>query len=219
MTPTSPESAWTTPALHHDLRHQLATVRLLLAAAAGSGAEQAQDVAQLLASAAAELDQAVALTDALTAAPEAWAPRCRLDAVVRAAGLTAVGPVARLAVEAEAELWAPLDATSASRVVRNLLDNALAAAGARGGVLVRAGQHPGGGGPWVRLEVHDDGPGPGPRGFARGGGTGLDVVRALVLPSGGWLSLGTSPLGGALAAVTLPAVPPVPPVPPVPRQD
>jgi signal transduction histidine kinase len=56
----------------------------------------------------------------------------------------------------------------------------------------------------VRIEVHDDGRGPGSGSFHRPGGVGLSVVRSLVLPAGGWLVLGRSPQGGACAAVTLP---------------
>lgn len=217
MTLVRPHDAWGAPALHHDLRHQLATVRLLLAAASGSASGQPGEVDRLLATATAELDQAVALADALDAAPAAPAQRCRLDAVALAAARAAPSQHPRIAVDAAQALWVPVDATTASRVVHNLLDNALAAAGSRGEVLLRVRGHPrpppeadGAEPEGVRLEVHDDGPGPGPGGFARPGGAGLDVVRALVLPAGGWLTLGRSPLGGACAAVTLPCAPALP---------
>jgi signal transduction histidine kinase len=102
------------------------------------------------------------------------------------------------------------------RVVGNLLRNAITATGAGGTVQLRAVELPvqaAGTGQLgldpthVRIEVHDDGPGPGPDGFHRGGGLGLSIVRSLVLPTGGWLVLGRSPLGGACAAVTLPLSP------------
>jgi signal transduction histidine kinase len=101
-----------------------------------------------------------------------------------------------------------------ARIVRNLLGNALVATPPGGTVRLlarRDGARPGGNGirgvtqSHVRLEIHDEGPGPGRVGFHRGGGLGLDVVRSLVLPSGGWLVLGRSRFGGACAAVTLPS--------------
>jgi signal transduction histidine kinase len=103
----------------------------------------------------------------------------------------------------------PLPAVSLARVVRNLLGNALATPG--GSTVLLRGMRvagPAGSGepgpPHVRLEVHDDGRGPAPAGFRRSGGIGLEVVRSIVVPVGGWLVLGSSPVGGACAAVTLP---------------
>jgi signal transduction histidine kinase len=205
--------------IRHDLAHALATVRVLIGAAqAEQEAFQAQAPA-LLGTAEQELEYASSLVGVLAptvqqaGSPADWpgdpaGESCDLTDVLRRAA-RALAPDGRsVTIEAPDELPAAMPATALNRVVRNLLGNALAAAGPEGNVLLRAATVEDGttpsSSPNVRLEVHDDGPGPGGVGFSRVGGRGLDVVRSLVLPSGGWLVLGRSPWGGAYASVTLP---------------
>lgn len=213
--------------VRHDLRHELATLRTLLAVAGDDPSLDAAGIRRLLTVAQGEVGLAFDLLDALPI-PSPRAPsrsetaspgptdigaRSEVSGVLRAAA-TATAPKGRsIDVDAPAPLYVAMARTGLARVVRNLLGNALAATRSDGTVrlVARADAPPdqrrrrGADRAYVRLEFHDDGPGPGPGGFHRGGGLGLDVVRSLVLPAGGWLVLGTSPLGGACATVTLPA--------------
>ena len=141
-------------------------------------------------------------------------PVCEVDAVLRAAADATTSREHRVAVDAVAPLHVAMRHIELTRVARNLLGNALAATPPGGTVRLIAQQDaPTRGRPrqesatrsYVRLEFHDEGPGPGATGFHRTGGLGLDVVRSLVLPAGGWLVLGRSPFGGACASVILPA--------------
>jgi len=210
--------------IRHDLRHQLATLQNLFSGAVS-------DPSALVDTARSEVGYAMELLDALpSGSPAIPVPRSGsrtpqptgsespdvsdVAGVLRTAARASVAGGRTVLVDARPPLHVAMSRTGLVRVVRNLLGNAVSAAGPSGTVLLRATQvdpcsvrqsrgdairsH-------VRLDVHDDGPGPGKTGFHRSGGVGLDVVRSLILPAGGWLVLGRSPYGGACASVTLPS--------------
>jgi len=208
----------------HDLRHGLGTLQALLRAAQAGESLTSSQLRSLVDAASNEVDYAVQLLDELpasvasTAAPQdqgmtdpdsAGRPSSDLDAALRTAARALGGAGPSIRIQSEGPLWVPLPSTAVTRVIRNLLGNAVSAAQPHGAILVRAQFVPvspetGGAVRHIRLEIHDDGPGPGPTGFFRTGGQGLDIVRSIVLPAHGWLVLGRSTLGGACVHVTLP---------------
>ena len=204
--------------VRHDLRHELATLQALVASAQRDAATDPSSLQALLATASAEIRYALDLVDGLptdVTPGSAGAPVsgqvCDLDAVLRSAATAAGGGGRSVTVTSEPRLLVPVPSVSLTRAVRNLLGNALAAPGGSTVLLrgMRVLPGPAGsdhsGSEYVRLEVHDDGRGPARSGFRRSGGIGLEVVRSIVVPAGGWLVLGRSPSGGTCAAVTLPA--------------
>jgi two-component system sensor histidine kinase BaeS len=215
-----PASARSAPSVRHDLRHELATLQALVAAA-GDPALGRERVDELLATAGTQVSQALELLETFgdvspSPAARPTAPRrpvgqsCEVEPVLRSAARAAAASDRSISVACPGSWHVPLPRTALVRVVGNLLRNAVSATGAGGGITLRASEVPaaapgtGHSPAHVRIEVHDDGRGPGPEGFHRPGGVGLSVVRSLVLPAGGWLVLGRSPQGGACAAVTLP---------------
>lgn len=217
------------PGVRHDLRHVLATLQLVLEATPTGDERPPRQRTELMEAARREVRLALELSAALPAEEDArdgpWPPdpqdgsssgpgaACDLDAVVRSAAAIGATGGRTVSVDSVPGLWVAMHRVPLMRTVRNLIWNALAATSPLGTVLLRARPVP----PdaegigtrrsaaAVRLEVHDDGPGPGRAGFSRHGGAGLGIVRSLVLPVGGWLVLGHSPAGGACASVTLPA--------------
>src|SRR4051794_9044790 len=127
----------------------------------------------------------------------------------------------QLTVEAHDSLAARFDVERLSRIVSNLLANAIRHAPAGGSVNCRLVS----GEDTATLEVADSGPGVPPehrdRVFGRfrsglggdgrapsaGAGLGLAIVREFVELHGGEISLGDAPEGGALFTVTLPLRP------------
>lgn len=96
------------------------------------------------------------------------------------------------------ELYADVDVTGLRRTVRNLLENAVRAAGSTGRVEVRALAD----GEGILLEVADSGPGFGA--IPTHHGLGLETVRRFVASHDGAMQCGTSDLGGALVRLWLP---------------
>jgi len=101
----------------------------------------------------------------------------------------------------ESAAHAIVDPVALRRSARNLIENAVRAAGPRGSVEVRV--LAGGGG--VLIEVADSGPGFG--NVPAQQGLGLVTVRRFASRWGGSLTVGTSELGGALVTLTLPNAP------------
>ncbi|HKD98631.1 MAG TPA: HAMP domain-containing sensor histidine kinase [Micromonosporaceae bacterium] len=91
------------------------------------------------------------------------------------------------------------------RALRNVLDNAVRAAGPDGTVRVRMFNEDG----WVTIQVDDDGPG---FGASPGGGSalGLNIVQQFVASAGGQLEITRGLLGGCCVKLQIPQGPPVP---------
>jgi signal transduction histidine kinase len=208
-----PESG-ISPGVRHDLQHVLSTLQAVLTVA-GSDALTPGELHGFLRTARDEAVHALAVLDSAAehagTTPLPWpatgSATTDVDGVLRAVAAAATSAGRTVTVRSRPGLFVPLAHTGLSRVVRNLLTNAAVAAGDTGRVELHAApvEGPAGEPVQIRLEVHDDGPGFPAGGAHRSGGLGLGIVRSLVLPAGGWLVLGRSPLGGACAAVTLPA--------------
>jgi signal transduction histidine kinase len=112
---------------------------------------------------------------------------------------------------------APIDRVLMRRVLVNLVDNALEAAGGRPVRLRLRGTHDPRTGR-TQILVEDDGPGVSAELAARifepyfttkttGTGLGLAIVKKIVLQHGGAITLRASSLGGASFVIALPPVP------------
>lgn len=195
--------------LHHDISHQLGTIKLLAALL-----PDADDIgplsrrrAKLLMSEMLWLEKLV--TAARTGATEAPANTpgsvrpLRLDYLVadvlRAARANVCTRV-RLAAEPALVAGEPI---ALGRAVRNIVWNGLDAAGPAGELQVRIRTGNG----WVTLDVTDDGPGLGRR-DSNGSGLGLQIVRDVVAGSDGRIELHDRDGGGCTTRVTLPLVQP-----------
>jgi signal transduction histidine kinase len=187
--------------VHHDLIHLIATAGGLVEALRGATPDrEARQLVDLLDG---ELRDARELLALVSAPPAAEAPTditSLLDHLVRAASVGGRVPVQ---LQHSGRLVTTASRLSVRQAVRNLLDNALRAAGDAGPVVVQAYREDG----VVVVEVHDPGPGFGSRQVRRGlQGRGLLIAERAVRLSGGRLSCSRSPrLGGACARATFPA--------------
>jgi two-component system OmpR family sensor kinase len=130
------------------------------------------------------------------------APSTRLDLAHIAEGAVAEidrrGPVLAIALEVDSPVWVVGDTEAISRVIRNLLNNAVAAAGSGGQVRLRVEEAA----DEARLSVEDDGPGvPAVErerifdrfvrltpGASSGSGLGLAIARRIARQHGGDLT-------------------------------
>jgi C4-dicarboxylate-specific signal transduction histidine kinase len=194
--------------LSHDINHELATIRLLttlLTSAPDVGPESRRRAALILGETRwLEQLQRAYESAAEQGVPTAWeADRpVRVDDVatevvdaMRPASLTAIR-IATTPVSARVNrlaLW---------RVLRNIIDNGLRAAGQDGTVDVRI--HDSGTG-WAVIQIDDDGPG---FGYADSGRTtwGLNIVQDFVLSAGGQLDIHRGGLGGCGVRIRLPLI-------------
>jgi signal transduction histidine kinase len=121
-----------------------------------------------------------------------------IDEVVGAMQLSTLTRIGFTATEA----WARVDRLAFWRTLRNLVGNAVRAAGTDGRVEVRVTTVAG----WVVTEVDDDGPGFGavPAGTAS---LGLGIVQDLAAAWGGVLEITRGVLGGCCVRLRLPASP------------
>ncbi|HEX6445319.1 MAG TPA: ATP-binding protein [Streptosporangiales bacterium] len=96
--------------------------------------------------------------------------------------------------------WADVEPLQLWRALRNLVDNAVRAAGTGGRVSVRMSNRD----DWALIEIEDDGPGFGGAPAGRDS-LGLSIVRALAERHGGHLAIERSHLGGCAVRMWLPA--------------
>jgi signal transduction histidine kinase len=191
--------------LSHDIRHQLSTVVLLASTLSTSndvGAAARARSAQLVEEARwlAELFRVYDRDVGAAAGPEPVADGgVRLD-IVAADVLRPIRMSSDCDITFEAgPVTALAHRLGAWRAVRNIVDNALAAAGPDGRLIVRVFSEAG----RAVVEVHDSGPGfeakpPSPDAH------GLDIVRAFVRVNGGSLTIGRGALDGCVVRLDLP---------------
>jgi K+-sensing histidine kinase KdpD len=191
--------------LSHDIHHELATIILLaslLESAPDAGPDSRQRARQILGEARwlEQLQQAYDSTVAVyEEAVSGHAELTRLDflaADVLQAVRLSTSTVIRLDVE-EALVYA--DHLASWRALRNMVDNAVRAAGPGGKVNVSIENSAG----WVVAQVDDDGPGfgAGPPGLDS---VGLDILREFATACGGYLEIGRSELNGCRIRLCLP---------------
>ncbi len=189
--------------LLHDVGHGLATVVLLMEAARGAAPPGSDE--RLLRMAETETARLLAtvhrgLHGGAGVPEEGVAIRDVLERIVELANCSRSTSVV---MTAGSDVAASVDAIALWRIVGNLVDNAVRAAGPSGHVEVALSEAPGGG---ALIEVIDDGPGfrSGPPGVAR---TGLDVVGRLLAAGGGHLEIDDVHGGGSRVRVVLAPVP------------
>jgi signal transduction histidine kinase len=183
--------------LRHDAMQSISAI--LMVVAAGKGEIEDRELVRR------RLDQVGGLTRALaglideavarTADPTAVDVSTQASQTVRA---LAAGYPGTVRLVAGAGAWAALSPASLSRVLTNLLTNAMRAAGEAGVVQVKVTRIGG----RVVVEVEDDGPGFGRLAVVHG--IGLRSTRRLVRTAGGTIDFGTGAMGGAAVRVNLP---------------
>lgn len=203
--------------LGHDINHQIGTVSLLatlLADAVDIGPDS-RARARLILREIERLDQlqraynastyvgeaGPSVADRASVAPadgDSYEP-VRLD-LVAAEVIETIAPVTRARVEIQStEVTAHTDRLAYWRVLRNVVQNAVRAAGPTGTVRVRIAVE----GRWAVTRVDDDGPGltaeP-----DRPGGLGLDIVRDLTTGWGGRLEIRPGNPGGCSVLLRTP---------------
>lgn len=194
--------------LGHDIRHELGTIMMLASLLANGddvGPAGRRRAAQML-------DEArwlVALQDAYQestaddepAAEPALEP-VRLDLCARQT-VAVLGLSTTTAVDLlTSEVWAVADKLAFWRALRNIVGNAIRAAGPAGRIALRVERS----GDWAVTQVDDDGPGFGAScsGIAS---MGLDIVYDSVASCGGQLEIRRGDLGGCCVRLRLPAAP------------
>jgi signal transduction histidine kinase len=116
-------------------------------------------------------------------------------------GALRLATTTRLVLLAE-EAWANVESLALWRAVRNVVDNAVRAAGPHGIVQVRVTSADG----WTVIQVDDDGPGFG-AGPGGSGSLGLGIVRDFTAEYGGSLEIRRAELGGGCVRILLKAAP------------
>ena len=189
--------------LGHDIDHELSTIVLLASSVLASvdAGDDARRLASQIVEEARWLGGLVRMFDAVPATgPESAGGRTRIDQVAA----SVIEPVClsrRTEVTLEASpVSAVVSRLGLWRALRNVVLNALAAAGVDGRILVRVRSESG----QAVIEVEDDGPGCDPQ-EARRSALGLAIVNEFVVQSGGRLSIRVGSLGGALVRLELPA--------------
>ena len=188
--------------LMHDLGHQMLTLSLLTETL-GEDAEVTGDARQRMRLVLQEMFRAMDLmTDALPATRRPAADlACTVDLRALAAEVAQFASLAYgTSVRVQPGRTVRLEAGPQSlwRVLTNLVDNAVRAAGPDGAVLITVAE-----GLDAVIEIADNGPGfgYGPHGTT---GLGMSVVQQLLDDAGGWLEISGRPGGGTLARVVFP---------------
>jgi signal transduction histidine kinase len=197
----------------HDINHELATIRLLtllLADAPELGPESRRRVALILGETRwlEQLYRAYesAVDPQTDPAREARAPISVDDVVAEVVDTMRQARMTRIGM-ATVPIDAHVDRLALWRVLRNIIDNATRAAGARGTVHVRMAADNG----WATIQIDDDGPGFGGAGRGR---MGLNIVQDFVLSVGGRFGIRRGYLGGCCVRLQFPlAEPPLAEVP------
>jgi signal transduction histidine kinase len=191
--------------LSHDIRHELGTVIMLASVLVDSddvGPDGRRRASQLLE----EARWLVALQNAYhdsAAKDDATAPALepiRLDLCARQT-VSVLGLSTTSAIElSTSEVWAVADKLAFWRALRNIVGNAIRAAGPAGRVTLTVERS----GDWAVAQVDDDGPGFGATcsGIAS---MGLDIVYESVASCGGQLEIRQGDLGGCCVRLRLPA--------------
>ncbi|HEY2948608.1 MAG TPA: sensor histidine kinase [Micromonosporaceae bacterium] len=199
------EAAHVQRQINHDINHEVATITLLASLLCA-----ADDVGPRSRRRAEEILGETRLLQSLLAADRGLA-----DQVAGRAGLTVPVPLdliandviaavrlsttARISLDA-GETYARVDSLTFWRALRNLVGNAVRAAGPDGSVWVRARTEGG----WALVQIEDDGPGFGecPPGSSS---LGLGIVRDLADAANGELEIRAGATGGCCAVLRLPA--------------
>ncbi|BCJ68923.1 sensor histidine kinase [Polymorphospora rubra] len=191
--------------LSHDIHHQIGTISLL-ATLLGDAADigpHSRARAGLILREVERLDRLQRAYDDCPPAGGRTGDPLRLD-LVAAEVVEAIAPATTTRVRIRArELTAYADRLAYWRVLRNLVQNAVRAAGPRGVVEVSLDVEDG----WAVTRVDDDGPGL-TAAAARTGGLGLSIVRELTAGWGGDVRIGPGPLGGGRVVLFTPTVSP-----------
>ena len=183
--------------LLHDLGHQVMTLSLLADSVCADGAlsvtaRQRMEIVKQ------EMFRIMELIDSMS--PDAACARAELIDVRQVADevarLVSLAHDTAVTVQPGGPAVISVSASLLSRVLRNLVDNAVRAAGPNGQVSIKIEQKI-----QTVLEIADTGPGFGD-GPSGGAGLGLTVVRNLLHAAGGRLDIGNNPAGGARVRVT-----------------
>jgi signal transduction histidine kinase len=178
----------------HDLRHEAATILLLIATV-----RDEQDDSRRAAAYDGIAHCATTIAAILNEVDDEVRPGpIRLDEVARL-GTMRMSLLHRGVIKCDAAPAMVLaNSSDASRLFANLIENSCRAAGADGVVEVTVLEREG----WCELQVGDSG-----AGFVEAtgpGGIGLSSVTAIAVRLGGEVTFGRSTLGGALVTVRLP---------------
>jgi K+-sensing histidine kinase KdpD len=194
--------------LGHDIRHELGTV-IMLASLLVSGDDVGPDsrrrAGQLLDEARWLAELQNAYQDSTAEGQATASPRLepiRLDLCARQT-VAVLALSSATAVElVTTEVWAVADRLAFWRALRNIVGNAIRAAGPGGRVVLRVERS----GHWAVAQVDDDGPGFGATcsGIAS---MGLDIVRESVAACYGLLEIRRSAIGGCCVRMRMPAAP------------
>jgi signal transduction histidine kinase len=195
--------------LSHDIRHELGTITMLasLLSCAPDMDQQSRDRARQLLGETRWLDELHAAYEELQEQDSLGAPAVpapiRLDAVTGEV-VAAIGMATRTRINLTAtETWAHADRLAYWRALRNILGNAVRAAGPDGTVEVAVGGEDG----WAVARIDDDGPGFGE--IAPGlGSLGLGIVQDMVAERGGELEIRRAARGGCCVRLRYPAATP-----------
>lgn len=184
----------------HDIRHELGTIMMLESALITSkdlGQESRVRVLQLIAESH-WLDELIRAYDDVPGCGDANGP-VRIDKlltdIVRPIQLSGA---AKVSVHAEA-VSVQLDRLSLWRAVRNVLCNALDAAGPHGRLAVHVSSVDG----FAAIDIDDDGPGF-ERDHSTGTSHGLSIVKEFIDSCGGRIEIGRGELGGCRVRLLLP---------------